>query len=515
LIFLPILFALLLYILDNPKANRLSPAVILVEIGLAAYLFYDVIANGQRTIQLGGYQPHVGIELLVDPLMAAFVLLGPILWLFSYYYAITKWSEDAKFHFFFHFLRGTYYAFIFSNDLFNIFVLVELISLLSAVLITYKKDGFSIRAGFYYLLFNSVGMVFYLLGVMIIYQQTGSLNLTHMAAMPPGPMLKFALALMVVAFGVKSAFFPVYNWLPKAHAAAPTSISMLLSGLLVKAGFVGLIKVFRVLGSQGFTRYMLVIGVLTAVIGFLFAVSQKDIKLILAFHTISQSGLILIGLAGEGPVFVGGLLHLFNHALFKSELFLVAGVLIGAYNTRRVDEIRGLFQTMPGMGVMMALAMLSITAFPYTNGYVSKALIAKGSYGAAMTYALHVINFGTILSFFKVSTIFQRDTFHQKPMPVPRNKKIAIYGLGVVLLFSAFVETFFLKYFAPGTYVTITPMSFVNFAIYLAGAILFYRLFIKKEHPWIAWLRHFKLTFADANILMMIFLITAVFFSQN
>ncbi len=512
LVFLPIAFALLLYFADRERLNRLSPLVILVEMFLAARLFYQVATHGEIRMMMGGYQPHVGIELLVDPLMAGFALLGSILWLFSCLYAMTKWSGDNKYYFFFHFLRGAYYAFLFSNDLFNIFVLVELISLISAVLITYKKDGFAVRAGFYYLLFNSVGMVFYLLGIMVVYQEIGSLNLSDLVLMPDGPSLKFSLSLMVVAFGVKSAFFPVYNWLPKAHAAAPTSVSMLLSGLLVKSGFVGLIKVFRVLGSQGFTEYMLIIGMLTATVGFLFALSQKDLKMTLAFSTVSQSGLILMGLVGDEVVFVGGLLHLFNHALFKSALFLIAGVLIAAYNTRRIEEIRGVFQTMPDIALVMALAMLSITALPFTNGYYSKALIAKGEYPLLITGMVHVINIGTMVYFLKIAGIFRRDRFHDKPIQIPWNKRIAIHGLGLLLLVSAALEPWILSQ-AAGISIAVSLKSFATFGLYAVVAGLVFHFFIRREHPVLYRLRHFRLSFADANILMMLFIITAVWFT--
>ncbi len=512
LVFLPIAFALLLYIADRERLNRLSPYVILLEIPLAARLLYRVATQGEIRLLMGGYPRHIGIELLVDPLMAGFVLLGSILWLFSCLYAMTKWSGDSKYYFFFHFLRGAYYAFLFSNDLFNIFVLVELISLISAVLITYKKDGFAVRAGFYYLLFNSVGMVFYLLGIMVIYQSIGSLNLSDLVLMPDGTALKFSLSLMVVAFGVKSAFFPVYNWLPKAHAAAPTSISMLLSGLLVKSGFVGLIKVFRVLGSQGFTEYMLIIGTLTATVGFLFALSQKDLKMTLAFSTVSQSGLILMGLVGNEVVFVGGLLHLFNHALFKSALFLIAGVLIAAYNTRRIEEIRGIFQTMPDIAFVMMLAMLSITAMPFTNGYYSKALIAKGDYPLLIGGMIHVINIGTMVYFIKIAGVFRRDRVHEKRIQVPINKRIAIHGLGLLLILTAALEPWIMAQFAD-IEIAVSMGSFATFGIYAAVALLLNRLFVRKEHPYLYHLRHFRLSFADANILMMLFIITAVWFT--
>jgi multicomponent Na+:H+ antiporter subunit D len=511
LIFIPILTAIVIYLSKNTKVTIYATAINLIEIVVIAYLIKNVMESGTQNIIIGGWSKIVGISLYLDLVNAILLLVTSVLWLITITYSLIRWKKDFKFYFFLYFLRGTFYGLILSNDLFNMFIFVEIISLISAILIIYKKDGYSLRAGIYYLLFNSIGMIFYLLGIVIIYTNTGTMNIESLMTVEMNETLKMGIALVIASAGVKSAFFPVYNWLPKAHTAAPSAMSALLSGILVKTGFIILIKMTRYIDYTMYYEFLTAVGIATGILGFIFAMSQKDIKSILAFHTVSQSGLILIGLAGGLTLQMGGFLHLINHAFFKSLLFLTVGLIINKYNIRRVDKIRGVLKKMPIISILLIIGMLSITGCPYTNGYVSKFII-KSYYkdNLLMMMIMHILNLGTIISFIKMSQIFFGST-RNKEIKESFKENISIIVLGVITLTVGLFEMYILNENID-IHVYVRFKDFVIYGIYLIIGYGFYYKFLKKEAKVFYKIRHTHLNFRDANALLLMFVILSIIF---
>lgn len=511
LVFIPIFTSLAIYLSKNTKVTVYSSFSNLIEIGIILYLIKYVINNGTQNIIIGGWSKIVGISLQLDLVNAIILLVTAFLWLITIIYSLPKQKEDFKFYFFLNFLRGTFYGLILSNDLFNMFVFIEIISLISAILIVYKKDGYALRAGIYYLLFNSIGMIFYLLGIVIIYTNTGTMNIESLMTVDINATMKMGIALIIASAGVKSAFFPVYNWLPKAHTAAPSSISALLSGVLVKTGFIVLIKFFRYIDNTMYFEFLTAVGIVTCILGFIFAMSQKDIKSILAFHTVSQSGLILIGLVGGVTSQMGGFLHIINHAFFKSLLFLTIGLVIKKYNIRRVDKIKGVFKKLPVISILIIIGILSITGFPFTSGFVSKVIIKSYYKGNVfMTILFHIINLGTIISFIKVSQIFFGTT-RNKEIKESFKENISIIILGGVTIIAGIYEMYILNNnFNFNIYITIK--DFLIYGIYLMIGYGFYFYFLKKESNIFYTIRHKHLNFRDANVLLLMFMILSIVF---
>jgi len=513
LILIPVVTALFVFLLKKEIIIKYSLLSIPVEVYVIYRLFLKVNTLGVQETIVGGWPRYFGISLYMDHLSFVFLFISIIAWTGSSLYSLMKRSDDYKFYFFLHFLRGTFYGLIFSNDLYNIFVFIEITSVISAMLIIYKKDGFSIRAGIYYLMFNSVSMLFYLMGLIIIYMRLGTLNLSYLGALPLDATTKIAFGMIVTALGVKSAFFPVYTWtwLPRAHMAAPSGMSALLSGVLVKTGFIVLVKFFRFLPEGLFFKYLLIMGILKAISGILFALSQKDIKGVLAFHTISQSGIILMGIGGVGSLHIGGILHLVNHSLFKGLLFLTAGIVIKEYNARELKNIRGLLKNYPGLAFFMIIGILSITGFPYTNGYVSKHLIKYGLKGnIILEMSMHLISLGTVISFVKLSYILfgkqksKIDTTHKE-------SKLPLFLVGSVTLVSGIGEMYILKeYF--DIIITVHLSDFVTYGIYVILGYLVYRYIITKDIKALQFLRHYQLGFRRANIVLVLFLMLTMAF---
>lgn len=410
----PILAAAVGYYLPRRVFRYAQLTFQLVQTVLVTRLLIAVRTGGPIRSVLGVWPQGVGIALEADIVSAVLVALVGWLYLLLLLFNHRKLYMNRLFQFLLGALQGLLIGIFVSGDLFNIYVLLELSTLVISILIMYKRDKQAIYNGMVYVMMNLASMSFMLLGVGMVYRVFGTLDLSLIAEGVRRASNLRALIMpytfAMTAVGVKSAMFLLFAWLPPAHGApsAPSIVSAILSGLQVKSGvylFIRLQTIFAPAFSN--ETYFLIIGVLTAVTGFVFAIAQKDIKLILAYHTVSQVGLIIVGLsAGTDAAWWGGVYHIVNHALFKGLLFLTAGLMIHVYKTRNVYEIRGVFRRMPLVASAALAGVLGITGAPYFNGSVSKYLIQSGWNVSAGEVAIHVINLGTAISFTKFSTIF-------------------------------------------------------------------------------------------------------------
>lgn len=509
LIFLPIITSLVIYSFKNKFILNLI-FVNQIILSLIAYnIYFNVLENGEYKFVFGGYSNLIGVQLRVDMLASAFLILAVIIWWAVLLYSYEKIKKDHTFGFFLLFLEGVFLGFIQANDFFTIFVFIELITILATILIVYKKDGHSVRAGFYYLLFNSTGMMFYLLGLALLYRATGTLNIELSQQILPRLNWNFgvqlAYILMVASLGVKSAFFPVYNWLPKAHGAAPSSISALLSGLLVKSGVYAFIRIGFAFNTPILNDFFLYIGLLTSLGGTIFAVSQKDLKQLLAFSTISQMGIMIVGVSTlSGYGFIGGVYHMFSHAFFKTILFLSSGLIIVNAKERRVTEIRGVFKTYPGMSILMILGLLSMVGFPMFGGYISKDIVKYSVKDFGLAYFLFSIaNIGTIIYTLKIMQIFRGEKKEYK-------KDFKVYiGLLILTIPSIllglnplFIESIF-RVRLVGFFGEFNFRYILEFLGYFGVGFIIYKIYVENEHPIFKKLRHFNITF-ETSVFMLI-----------
>lgn len=216
-------------------------------------------------------------------------------------------------------------------------------------------------------------------------------------------------ALMMTTLSLKIAAVPLFSWLPKAHGtpSAPSVVSAILSGLYIKTGVYLFIRFSFMFGPViDASNLFMVIGFITSVFGIIMAVAQTDLKMILAYSTVSQVGLIMVGInLGAQVAFFGALFHIFSHALFKSTLFLSAGQIEDQYGTRDIRQIRGLWKTMPLTAISIVLAAFGIIGAPFFNGSVSKYMMASGSDMTLYSLAMHIINIGTIIYFVRLISI--------------------------------------------------------------------------------------------------------------
>ncbi|MCX7046060.1 MAG: proton-conducting transporter membrane subunit [Candidatus Sumerlaeota bacterium] len=275
----------------------------------------------------------------------------------------------------------------------------EIMSVASFFLVTYDdEDADTRQAGWIYLIAAHLGVVFLMAMFVLLGRTAGSLDFERMAAVGAGGTLPAAGAglifvLAIVGFGSKAGFVPFHVWLPEAHPAAPSHVSALMSGVMIKMGIYGILRVLTFLGypPAWWGMVLVGIGITSGILGVLFALAQHDLKRLLAYHSVENIGIIALGM-GAGVLgihyrlpalaalgFAGALLHVVNHALFKGLLFLGAGSVLHATGTRDSDHLGGLLKRMPWTGLCFFVGAAAICGLPPLNGFVSEFLIYLGA----------------------------------------------------------------------------------------------------------------------------------------
>ncbi len=515
-IILPIIISLLGYLFSMKHIKVILLVVNFVLFILSLELFVQVYRKGVYITNLGGYERWQGINLVADKISVLFIVITTFLFMLLYIYAYNKEYINHLFIFLFMLLEGLINGIFLVDDLFSLYALIEVSTVCVSILIMFKKSNQSIYDGMLYLLINIVGMNFYLLGVAYIYKIFGTLNfgvLRLNISLVDHKDLIIPYALLITAVGLKSAIMPLFSWLPKAHGtpSAPSVVSAVLSALYVKGGVYLVIRINNIFFKAiDVSEIFIILGFMTGVIGFVLALSQTDIKLILAYHTVSQIGLIIFGMSLHSYYsYYGAVYHIINHAVFKSTLFLTAGIIYDEYGTRDITKIRGVFKRMPYVAVVIVVAILGITGAPLFNGSISKYLISKGTVKTTFyEIDLIIMNIGTILSFVKYSSMLFGDS--DKKSKIPLNQ---MFSIGVLALITFLGGVFgrnlvrllfdFPLVIKPEDTIVKVVVYFVNIAIGTAFYIYIYPKikFFKK-------IRNFELTFNQIVMSIVVFFVS-------
>jgi hydrogenase-4 component B len=289
----------------------------------------------------------------------------------------------------------------------------ELMSLSSFFLVIYNHGSQdSRRAGYLYLVFSHVGAMFIFAAFGVMYSKTGSFDLIMAATMPE----TFKIGVFILAFigfGSKAGIFPLHIWLPHAHPSAPSHISAVMSGVMIKTGIYGILRMYALLDVHTplIGEIVAISGMITGILGVVYALGQQDLKRLLAYSSVENIGIILIGM-GIGMIgvssqnslmavlgFSGALLHVMNHAIFKSLLFMGAGMVIHKTGTQMIDVMGSLIKHMKITGISFLIGALAISGLPPFNGFVSEFMIYMGAFkGVGMDKTAFVISHLAIVS---------------------------------------------------------------------------------------------------------------------
>lgn len=375
--------------------------------------------------------------LRLDGLAALFSLFTAFVWLASGIYMYTYMQHEERtlsFYVFYLITLGAVQGVFLAGNFLTLLVFFEIMTVTSFFWVIHRQDRESLRAGYFYL-FLGIAAGLCLAGAIALLVASGTTIEIGMGAIMPTnkAMLGWAVFLLILGFGIKAGMVPVHIWLPMAHPVAPTPGSALLSGILIKAGAYGLIRTGQLVNwgladlVPWLGTFVVIVGVATMLLGVGLALLQSNAKRLLAYHSVSQMGYIILGigtalvLKGQGGYGISGaIFHALNHALFKSALFLGVGIIFLGTGELNLYKLGGLWRRYPWTALCMLIAAFGITGTPGLNGFISKSLLHHGVFEVAlsgnpvMVWAerfFNVVGVGTVASFVKLMGL----TFLGKP----------------------------------------------------------------------------------------------------
>nr|MDO8098403.1 NADH-quinone oxidoreductase subunit M [Candidatus Njordarchaeota archaeon] len=385
---------------ESRRAGLISSILVSISTILIFTEFIDVFA-GMWPLEMYNWIPSLGVQfgLYMDgvsyPIILTVALLGLLATIYSYGYMQHGQSKPSYFANLLLFIGGMEGAVLATNLIaFYIFWEIMLVPSFFLILFWGKKEN-ARMISMKYFLYTHLGALSVLIGFGLIYAATGQFDMLFLGssagqALIAGiftsnpSIIKLIFVLLVAGFAVKMAIFPIHTWLPDAHSEAPTPISVLLSGVLVETGAYAIIRfgaTFFGGGLATFSSALAILGVITMFYGGLMALIQTDIKRLLAYSTISQMGYIFFGIGAVTVFGLGGaMFQIINQALAKGLLFMVAGAVTFATNTRNLGELGGLSSRMPFTATVAMIGVLSIAGSPPLGGFVSEWMILKGGF---------------------------------------------------------------------------------------------------------------------------------------
>lgn len=399
-ILVPIFFGL--GILIKPEFKNRNTLLTVSGAGLiiTALLACFVIFSGEMELMLFSFGKNLHVFFHVDGVSRVFAAAIAVVWVLAGFYAFEymKHEKEEKRYFGFYLMEfGVLLALAFSGNMVTYYFFYEMMTLFSVPLILHSRTKEAIMAGLKYMFYSLFGAYMVLFGIYFLNKYAVTLNFSaggvlnlNATAGKEGFLLIVAFC-MILGFGVKAGMFPVHGWLPTAHPIAPAPASAVMSGIIVKMGVLGMIRVVYYLFGADFIRgtwvqtAWMTLALVTVFMGSMLAYREKVLKKRLAYSTVSQVSYILFGMALLQPEgLTGSLLHVVFHAVIKSLLFLCAGVIIYKTGKTTVDELKGIGKEMPVTIWCYTFAAAALIGFPPFSGFISKWHLAVGSLESAI-----------------------------------------------------------------------------------------------------------------------------------
>ncbi len=419
IIAVPLFVAVIIPIVAQWKRNLSMPLAglaLATSLTMSALLIPQVPAGGHLSYYLGSWEPPFGIEIRIDFLGLFMMILISAVCLITAIYSMKYVSHEieegktSNYYTLFLLLSGSMLGFSATGDIFNMFVFIEIVAITSYALIAIGGSRKAIKAAFKYLLMGAPSSIMVFLAISFLYSVTGTLNMADLTAKIASSgytqVIIAAYVIFIVGFAVKAALFPLHVWLPDAHSIAPSPISALLSGLVVKMGVLGIIRlaysVYTVHYStdiNGITGFLTWIATAAVIYGSIMAIRQKDLKVMIAYSTVAHIGYIFVGIGLLNvQALTGSVYHILDHLLAKACLFLCAGSIIYQSGYRKIDDLKGAAKKMPLTCAAFALASLSVVGIPPTAGFISKWYLVWGSLSAGNVFFGVVLLLGSVMS---------------------------------------------------------------------------------------------------------------------
>jgi len=391
---------------------------------LAAMQLWSVLYEGTISYELGGWAPPWGIEYRIDAVNAFVALIVSVIAAITLPYALHSVEREISkeniplFYCALLLCLAGLLGITQTGDIFNVFVFLEISSLSSYALISLGKNRQALTAAYQYLIMGTVGATFYLIGVGLIYSQTGSLNMQDMANILPNVQhlrtVDTGFAFIMIGVALKLALFPLHLWLPNAYTYAPSVVTIFLAATATKVAVYLMLRVIYTVFPEGFAlaspaeELLIVAGMAGILIASVYAIYQVDVKRLLAYSSVAQIGYMALGIGlASATSITAALIHLFNHALMKGALFMAIGAIIYRIGACRMDEIHGLGKAMPWTFGAIIIGGLSLVGVPGTAGFVSKWYLVVAALEQEAWIAVAVILIGSLLAVVYVGKLIE------------------------------------------------------------------------------------------------------------
>ena len=463
-ILLPLLGGTLALLLGKRRAPLVGVITALLTMAAVIGLALDVWEFGVQRYAVGAWITPLGISLYADGLSILMLLMTATVGVFVTIYAtgyfaedasLDEWGEKEGFWPLWLFLWGAINALFLSADLFNLYVTLELLSMAAVALIVIAGGPTALTAGMRYLLAAFLGSLSYLLGVGLLYAEFGVLDLFTLGENIETTRVVYAgIGLITVGLILKTALFPLHFWLPQAHTSAPAPVSAVLSGLVVKASFYMLVRLWfeAFPGTVSFSAatFMGVMGSAAVIWGSVHAIAQTRLKLLVAYSTVAQVGYLFVMMPlALAPIvdpetvvaswsvdaWRGGVYQALSHAFAKAAMFMAAGSILYALGHDRIVDLRGVAEKIPITTVAFALAGISLMGLPPTGGFAAKWLLLRSSIASGQWWWAVVTVLGGLLAATYVLVVLRHMILRPEPgftmRPVPKAMELATIGMAV------------------------------------------------------------------------------------
>lgn len=393
----------------RPRLQRLVTLTALTAVTVVCVaLLVLTDRHGTIALQVGGWGPTepgmgpLGITLVVDRLSALMLVVSSIVLLAVVFYAIGQGIRDGDEHqpvsiflpTYLALAAGVCNAFV-AGDLFNLFVGFEVLLSASFVLLTLGASADRVRAGIAYVMVSMMSSLIFLLGLALVYAATGTLNMAQLAvrldAIDPGTR-NALFAVLLVAFGIKAAVFPLSSWLPDSYPTAPAPVTAVFAGILTKVGVYAIIRTHTLLfPGNGLDGVLLVAALLTMIVGILGAIAQNEIKRLLSFTLVSHIGYMVFGIALSNRLGLSGAIYyVAHHIIVQTTLFLVVGLIERQAGASTLRRLGGLAAASPMLAFVFVIPALNLGGIPPFSGFIGKVALleAGGRDGSVLAWTL-------------------------------------------------------------------------------------------------------------------------------
>ncbi|MBJ8348596.1 Na+/H+ antiporter subunit D [Antrihabitans sp. YC2-6] len=395
----------------RPRVQRYTAiGALFAVLAVSGMLLFLADRDGTTAIQVGGWDSPIGITLVVDRLSALMLVVSSIVLLAVIVYAVGQGVRDGTENQPTSIFAPTYLvlsagisnAFL-AGDLFNLYVGFEVLLAASFVLLTLGASEDRVRAGVSYVMVSLLSSLIFLCGIAFAYAATGTLNLAQMATrletVPAGTRTAM-YAVLLVAFGIKAAVFPLSNWLPDSYPTAPAPITAVFAGLLTKVGVYAIIRTHTLLFPGGeLDDVLMVAGLLTMLVGIFGAIAQSDIKRLLSFTLVSHIGYMVFGVALSTETGLSGAVYyVAHHIIVQTTLFLVVGLIERQAGSASLRRLGGLAAASPVLGVLFLIPALNLGGIPPFSGFIGKVALLQAGTEQASVLAWVLVGGGTVTS---------------------------------------------------------------------------------------------------------------------